>query len=313
MRPNRVTLTPKASDVDGVSTDTLVQDEYKTINGALATGFDADGLVTTVNPSSGGTITMDGAALNGSQASLTAPQCVVVVCSGDETARTFTISGIYDGESVSEAITGVNADTAVGSQRFDTITSVSVDDATAGNITVGLNGYMDFTTPQKISITSNGDDSGATLTVLGTDRYGNDISEDITEPDNTTVTGSTNFRTVYAISSDANAVGTVTIGVDGTCDSQWFPLNVNASTFNVALLGDITGTAEWGVQLTYDDPFDKDFDEHTAYTIAHNDLSGESADGDGSQTTPCTAVRFQITSHTSGSLNCTVIESTSGH
>ena len=80
----------------------------------------------------------------------------------------------------------------------------------AGNMTltgssVNDGSNMDTT----VTLTSTGNISGVTFTVTGTDASGSTITEDITGPNNNTVTGSTKFLTVTQIAADA-AVGTDT-------------------------------------------------------------------------------------------------------
>ena len=80
----------------------------------------------------------------------------------------------------------------------------------AGNMTltgssVNDGSNMDTT----VTLTSTGNISGVTFTVTGTDASGSTITEDITGPNNTTVTGSTKFLTVTQIAADG-AVSTNT-------------------------------------------------------------------------------------------------------
>lgn len=303
-RPNIITLTPRALDVDGITADTPVEDTYMIINGAYTSGYDVDALVETVNPSAAGNLTMNGDATDGGSVVTVDPaRCVVVNCAGDETSITFTVSGYYNGEAVSEAIVGLNTNIAVGSQRFDIITSVHCSGNTTGNIQVGLNGVATFDTPQHVSVTSSDTETGD-WTFSGTDRNGDDISEAVDGPNNTTVASSKNFATVYAVHTSANAVGTVTVGVDGTCDSPWINTDYRADEFNVGVSGAISsgGAMTFSLQLTMDDIFDADFDESTATAFADAVIAGETSSQLGSVTSVCSALRWTITAHTSGSL-----------
>lgn len=61
-----------------------------------------------------------------------------ITSAADETARTFTVTGTdQNGHAVTETITGANAGVAESTKYFRTISSVAVDDDTAGAITVG--------------------------------------------------------------------------------------------------------------------------------------------------------------------------------
>ena len=69
---------------------------------------------------------------------------------------------------------------------------------------------------RKIGITSDGNDSGITFTITGTDVNGKALSETVTGPNSTTVysTMSTaaNFKTVTKIATSAATTGNITIG-----------------------------------------------------------------------------------------------------
>ena len=68
---------------------------------------------------------------------------VTVTSSGDDTGVTFTVTGnAMDGQTRSEDITGVNAATATSTTYFTELSSVAVDGATDGDITVGYGGNM---------------------------------------------------------------------------------------------------------------------------------------------------------------------------
>ena len=85
---------------------------------------------------------------------------------------------------------------------------------TSSSVSDGSN--MDTT----VTLTSTGNISGVTFTVTGTDASGSTITEDITGPNNNTVTGSTKFLTVTQIAADA-AVGTDTsAGFTATTGTQ---------------------------------------------------------------------------------------------
>lgn len=106
---------------------------------------DPDGIIESVTPVAGGAITMDGALVSAGVATMDSggwPMQVGITCAGNETARTFTITGrlLKGGDLVTETIAGVNATVATSVGHYYTITGVSVDDATAGAITVGTNG-----------------------------------------------------------------------------------------------------------------------------------------------------------------------------
>ena len=73
----------------------------------------------------------------------------------------------------------------------------------------GTGAFHDTDQACALTLTSAGNISGVTFTVTGTDIAGNALTEDITGPNNTTVTGSKFFNTVTNVAVDG-AVGTNT-------------------------------------------------------------------------------------------------------
>lgn len=96
---------------------------------------DADSIVTSVTPAGGGALTLTNAA----GVSFTNPTLITVTSIGDETGRTFTITGkdetgLHD---LTVTLAGANAGAATTTRAFTRVTAVSVDAATADAITVG--------------------------------------------------------------------------------------------------------------------------------------------------------------------------------
>ena len=81
----------------------------------------------------------------------------------------------------------------------------------------------------KITITSNVDDSADTVTIVGTDVDGNDISEAITGPNAATVTSTNTFATIKSVTlgsaTDANAASTFEIGTVNTIAAADIKIN----------------------------------------------------------------------------------------
>ena len=101
---------------------------------------DADGIVELVTLSGGGlqSYILDGALVTGGIATLGAGQIAVCTCTGDETARTFTVSGTdVDAVVISEELTGVNATTVKTTINFKTITGITSDANTVNTVSFG--------------------------------------------------------------------------------------------------------------------------------------------------------------------------------
>ena len=69
---------------------------------------------------------------------------------------------------------------------------------------------------QLVTITSAGDDSGITFTVVGTDAVGDALTEVVTGADASTATSSGYFNTVTSITTSAATAGNVSAGVTAT-------------------------------------------------------------------------------------------------
>ena len=99
---------------------------------------DADGIASSQNPSEAGDLTLDGALASGGTATLDYARRISITSDANDSGRTFTVTGTdSDGKALTEAVTGPNAGTVESTKYFATITSIAIDAASAGNITVG--------------------------------------------------------------------------------------------------------------------------------------------------------------------------------
>ena len=109
-------------------------------------------------------------------------------------------------KAVSASTTAIAALQTLGGAGNMTLTGTSVSD--------GSN--MDTT----VTLTSTGNISGVTFTVTGTDASGAAQTEDITGPNNNTVTGSKKFLTVTQIAADAAVATNTSAGFTATTGTQ---------------------------------------------------------------------------------------------
>ena len=94
---------------------------------------DTDAIAATQAPIAAGELT-----LTATPYTLDPPRRVTITSAGDDTARTFTVTGTtFYGATIVEVIPGANAATATGSLDFATVSKIEVDDATAGNVAAG--------------------------------------------------------------------------------------------------------------------------------------------------------------------------------
>src|SRR5574343_46686 len=102
---------------------------------------DADGLAKSQTPAGSGNLTLNGDLISGGVWSSSIGQLVTITCAGNDAARTFTVTGTdYNGYAVTSSIAGSNGSTTTGTVYFYRITSIAVDAATAGAVTVGFAG-----------------------------------------------------------------------------------------------------------------------------------------------------------------------------
>lgn len=139
--------------------------------------------------------------------------------------------------------------------------SLSQTPGAAGNLTItgslASAGVATLSPPQRVAITSAGNDSGRTFTVYGTDRNGVTISEAVTGANVGVAYTVYDYATVTRIAVDAATAGAVTAGTNGIGSTTWIPCDVNVRTkFEASVVGQIiSGTPTWQVDVTFDDVF----------------------------------------------------------
>ena len=82
-----------------------------------------------------------------------------------------------------------------------------------------------FSPPREIEIVSAGDISGTVFTIVGTDRNGNAITEDLTGPDIATVRSKGVYATLTSITSSATVAVNATVGWGSRVPGPWLHVN----------------------------------------------------------------------------------------
>lgn len=137
---------------------------------------DTDGICASQTPTGAGSLSINGveASSDGTWASPDATAHRVGITSvGDDSGRTFTITGTVRGHAVTEAVVGANAGTAESTQYFDYISDTSVDDATADAVTVGVVDEAILVIPVDYTVPN----LGITIVVTGTITYSLDHTQ----------------------------------------------------------------------------------------------------------------------------------------
>lgn len=171
-----------------------------------------------------------------------------------------------------------------------TSSTVIVDVATASNVAAG----------RRVILTSGGNDSGITWTVVGTNASGNRITDTFAGANAGVAQSTSDFVTVTSITPSAAVATTVTAGTNGVGSSPWVFWNwLGNSPLNIGVAVElVSGAVNFTVQHTYDDP--NALPPGVTHPLPFNfpAITGASATVDGSYTTPITATRVLINSGT---------------
>lgn len=113
--------------------------DIKAVYLAAPVALDADGICLSQTPAGAGDLTINGALANTGTVTLTSARRVTIAGSGNETDKTFTITGTDEnGAAQVVDIAGPNNGTVTTTEYFLTITEVSVGAGTAAAVTVGI-------------------------------------------------------------------------------------------------------------------------------------------------------------------------------
>lgn len=276
--PVTVVVGPLASaSANNISlSQTAAGSQYLVINGARASGtFSATSICASQTPGAAGALTINGtlattnpvAGAGGTGASPSAlvrfpvPTRVYITCAGNNSGVTFTVSGTLqsvntfgDGISVSETVTGANTNVVATTALFSTVTAVTISDASTGAVTVGHSGTATLDLARRVIITSGGNDTGITFALAGTDRNNDPISETITGTNGGAAQSVLDYLTVTSIKTSAAAATTLTVGTNTVASSQWIRFDDLAANAQIALQNTVSGTVNYTVQQTLEDP-----------------------------------------------------------
>lgn len=159
---------------------------------------------------------------------------------------------------------------------------------------------------RQLSITSSGNDSGITFTVVGTDADGRALTEAITGGATTTVESAEYFKTVASITTSGAAAANVSVGTVDEFVTNTIPLSRhNSDPATVAVAG-VTGTISVSIEQTFSElQFQDDF----VFFACHADITTITADGHAELSNHATGVRLVCGSYTTGAeLKMLIIE-----
>ena len=104
---------------------------------------DADGIAESQTPAAGGeqSLSLAGALTVDGKFATETPHKIIITSAGDDTGRTFTVTGKgIGGQPQTVAYSGANAAATESTEYWREVSSIIVDDNTASSVTVGTNG-----------------------------------------------------------------------------------------------------------------------------------------------------------------------------
>ena len=111
-----------------------------TINVGPFAAASATNIRTASGIGAGGPVTLNGSLVAGGVATLDKPRRVLFTFAGDETGKTFVVTGTnWLGQTISETVAGTAPGTAPTVLDYKTVTSVVASAASAGNVSIGTN------------------------------------------------------------------------------------------------------------------------------------------------------------------------------
>lgn len=172
--------------------------------------------------------------------------------------------------------------------------------AGAGNFTLNgalvASGVAQLGSQRKVAVHSAGNIAAVVFTIYGTDDQGREITDTVTGVNNSTVSTTLDFATVTRVAAGA-AVGSDTeVGTTGVGASLPIPLDIYLP-FGSTVSVDVTGTINYTIQATNDNPFGNPSTplNWVAYP-GNQSLSGQTTDLTSVATAAVRAIRILVNS-----------------
>ena len=143
--------------------------------------------------------------------------------------------------------------TAPSATNIRTASGVAVAGPVVLNGSLVSGGVATLDTQRQILFTTTADETAKTITLVGTNLAGAAIGEIITLVNNSTVASVLDYKTLISGSTSAALTGNLSIGTNGLAGSPWVALDPWAVP-PVGVQVDVSGTVNYTVQITYDDP-----------------------------------------------------------
>lgn len=109
--------------------------------------------------------------------------------------------------------------------------------------------------PRRVLVTNTGDDTGKTMTIVGTTWGDTVVTDVLAMPNATTVASVIDFKTVTSMTMSSAAANALTVGTNGVAAGPWFQPDSSLAG-NIAIQITVSGTVNYTVQQTLDTPAD---------------------------------------------------------
>lgn len=188
--------------------------------------------------------------------------------------------------------------------------SVAQQTVGAANLTItgalAAGGVATLDTNRIVGIYSAGNLAAVTFTVYGTDSNGIVISETITGPNATTVSGVLMFKTVTRVAAGGAVGSDVEVGTTGVGATQAVPLDQHISPFAVGLFIEVESGKTVNATVQYTPDAIQDTTKINAAVLGvpgikwtnHPSLASQTASADSNLAYPAAAVRLLVNSGT---------------
>lgn len=192
-----------------------------------------------------------------------------------------------------------DADSVANEQLLNASGAITIDG------TLASGGVATLTVPAYLTVFSEAS-AAVDFVVTGTRPGGGEQVETLSITASGTVTGSLAFATVTGVDASAATSATISLGNAAAGYTDWIPLDIYTPNQVTNISAKVTGTVEYSVEYTNEDPFDRSIQQ---LAVPHPNASLTASSGDETQftTTLMRAVRLKINSG-DGSVRFTIVQ-----
>lgn len=164
----------------------------------------------------------------------------------------------------------------------------------AGNLTLTASTVtFASSAAQKVTITTNADESGKTFTIYGTSVYDGVISETMTGPSTTTGTSTLYYKSVTRIAVSAATTAAVTAGNAAAAEGAMYVPDMYSNPFSVGMGCQlVSAAATYSIQHTFYNTQATGFTYSSAVWFTHSVISAKTANQDGNYDFPVYGIKL---------------------